>query len=92
MRRLIQILVLASITELCVAGTFQDDKIYTVSEVSVKPQPVKGLDDFQKRWSKEGDYPEKALEEQIQGVVDRRRDKACLVSTLQSFQTTHRSP
>lgn len=47
----------------------QDEKVYTVSEVSVKPQPLKGLDHFQSRWSREGKYPESAQEEGIQGVV-----------------------
>lgn len=47
----------------------QDEKVYTVSEVSVKPQPAKGLDHFQDRWSKKVAYPETALKEEIQGVV-----------------------
>jgi len=66
---LFQIVLLVAIADPSVAGRFQQEKIYTVSEVSVKPQPVKGLDDFQKRWSREGKYPEKALKEQVQGVV-----------------------
>ena len=47
----------------------QDEKIYTVSEVHVKPRPLKGLDNFQTRWSRIGKYPEKALAEQVEGVV-----------------------
>jgi len=48
---------------------FQDEKVYTVSEVSVKPEPLNGLKDFQDRWSKKVKYPEEALKEKIQGMV-----------------------
>ena len=47
----------------------QEEKIYTVSEVHTKPQPVNGLDHFQTRWSRIGKYPQEALEEQVEGVV-----------------------
>jgi len=47
----------------------QEEKIYTVSEVSVKPEPVSGLEDFKTRWSKKVVYPEDAIKENIQGVV-----------------------
>ena len=47
----------------------QDEKIYTVSEVHVKPQPVKGLDFFQTRWSRVGKYPQQALDGHVEGVV-----------------------
>ena len=47
----------------------QEEKVYTVSEVSVKPDPVKGLKDFQERWSKKVKYPEDALKAKVQGMV-----------------------
>lgn len=47
----------------------QDEKVYTASEVSVKPQPLKGLDHFQKRWSRAGKYPQHAQDQGIQGMV-----------------------
>lgn len=49
--------------------SFQDEKIYTVSEVSTAPQPVKGLNDFQKQWSNNVKYPKEALRRKVQGVV-----------------------
>jgi len=48
---------------------FQEEKIYTVSEVSVKPQPVKGLNDFHSRWEKKVVYPEVAVKANVQGIV-----------------------
>lgn len=51
------------------SSLLQDEKIYTVSEVSVKPHPLKGPDNFQIRWSREGKYPETARDEGIEGVV-----------------------
>lgn len=48
---------------------FQDEKIYTVSEVSVKPEPLKGLKEFQEKWSKKVKYPEEAINKQVQGIV-----------------------
>lgn len=65
---LFQIICLGSLSGI-VSQSLQDEKVYTVSEVSVKPQPLKGLDHFQARWSREGKYPESAQEEGIQGVV-----------------------
>ena len=47
----------------------QDEKIYTVSEVAIKPEPIDGLDHFQKKWSRKVTYPKSALEENIQGMV-----------------------
>lgn len=54
---------------LAVPSSVQEEKIYTVSEVSVKPEPVKGLKDFQERWSKRVKYPEDALKAKVQGMV-----------------------
>ena len=48
---------------------YQDDKIYTVSEVAIKPEPIDGLEDFKKKWSRKVTYPKSALEEKIQGMV-----------------------
>lgn len=47
----------------------QDEKIYTVSEVKTKPEPVKGMNDFYDKWSKKVVYPEEALKKKIQGMV-----------------------
>ena len=47
----------------------QEEKIYTVSEVNVKPEPVKGMNDFHDKWSKGVVYPEDAIREKIQGMV-----------------------
>lgn len=47
----------------------QEEKIYTVSEVSVKPEPLNGLKEFQDRWSKKVKYPQEALKKKIQGMV-----------------------
>jgi periplasmic protein TonB len=47
----------------------QDEKVYTVSEVSVKPQPIIGLADFQKKWSRTVKYPDHAVRQKIQGMV-----------------------
>src|SRR5688500_5389877 len=48
---------------------FQEEKVYTVSEVSVKPEPLKGLKEFQQKWSKKVKYPEEAIDRQVQGMV-----------------------
>jgi protein TonB len=48
---------------------FQDDKIYTVSEVNTKPEPIAGHDTFQRKWSKRVTYPEEAIRAKIEGVV-----------------------
>ena len=50
-------------------GACQDEKIYTVSEVAIKPEPIDGLEDFKKKWSRKVTYPKSALEENIQGMV-----------------------
>ena len=47
----------------------QEEKIYTVSEVATKPEPVDGLGNFQKKWSRKVTYPKSALDEKIQGMV-----------------------
>jgi protein TonB len=49
--------------------TLQEEKTYTVSEVSVKPEPPIGLDAFQKKWSGKVSYPDEALREGVQGMV-----------------------
>ena len=51
------------------AGVLQEEKIYTVSDVSVKPEPVSGLEKFKDKWSKKVVYPEDAIKKNIQGVV-----------------------
>ena len=54
------------------AGSFtflQEQKIYTVSEVKIKPEPEKGLNDFFDKWSKRVVYPEEAIKKNIQGLV-----------------------
>jgi protein TonB len=51
------------------ASPLQEEKVYTVSEVTARPEPVDGLDVFQKRWSRNVKYPETALKEKIQGMV-----------------------
>ena len=47
----------------------QDEKIYSVSEVKIKPEPVKGNNDFYDKWSKKVVYPEEASKNNIQGMV-----------------------
>jgi protein TonB len=47
----------------------QEEKIYTVSEVSVKPEPVKGLNEFHNKWSKKVVYPPDAVKDKIQGMT-----------------------
>ena len=49
--------------------SFQEEKIYTVSDVSVKPEPVMGLKEFQNRWSKKVAYPKEAIKKNVQGMV-----------------------
>lgn len=66
---LIHIFLLISPADASAVLDFQEEKIYTVSEVSVKPEPVNGLNDFQERWSRKVKYPEEALKEKIQGMV-----------------------
>jgi TonB family protein len=45
------------------------DTLYTVSDVNIKPQPEKGMNDFYDRWSRKVTYPETALKNKIQGMV-----------------------
>ncbi len=40
-----------------------------MSEVSRKPEPVKGMNDFYDHWSKGVIYPEDAVRKKIQGMV-----------------------
>lgn len=47
----------------------QEERIYSVSELSVTPKPASGLEDFKKKWSKKVVYPEDALNRNTQGVV-----------------------
>lgn len=47
----------------------QDEKIYTVSEVTTRPEPPDGLAAFQNKWSRNVKYPEEAVREKIQGMV-----------------------
>ena len=47
----------------------QQEKIYTVSEVTIKPEPLMGMAAFQKKWSGKVDYPEDARRKDIQGIV-----------------------
>ena len=48
---------------------YQEEKVYTVSEVNVKPEPIKGIRHFQDRWMGKVKYPEEAVREGIQGTV-----------------------
>jgi protein TonB len=47
----------------------QEEKIYTVSEVTEKPAPLIGLNAFQDKWSKRVIYPDAAIRKNIQGTV-----------------------
>jgi periplasmic protein TonB len=47
----------------------QEEKIYTVSEVTIKPEPLSGMTAFQKKWSSKVTYPEDARRKNIQGMV-----------------------
>jgi TonB family protein len=66
---LLQIVFLFVLSDAAWTAPPQEEKIYTVSEVHVKPQPVKGLNDFQRRWSSNVTYPEEAVNESIEGMV-----------------------
>ena len=48
---------------------FQEEKVYTVSEVSVKPEPLMGQHNFQKKWSSKVSYPGDAVKEKVEGMV-----------------------
>ena len=50
-------------------GLLQEEKIYTVSEVAIKPEPIDGLENFKKKWSRKVAYPKNALDAKIQGMV-----------------------
>lgn len=47
----------------------QEEKIYTVSDVKIKPHPVIGHENFQKRWSNKVTYPDDAVKNSVQGMV-----------------------
>lgn len=47
----------------------QQEKLYTVSEVDIKPQPSMGLREFQDIWSRKVAYPKDALAKNIHGMV-----------------------
>lgn len=49
--------------------TVQDEKVYTVSEVSTKPEPLMGQHTFQKKWSSKVAYPGDAVKEKVEGMV-----------------------
>jgi len=49
--------------------TVQDEKVYTVSEVSTKPEPLMGQHTFQKKWSSKVAYPGDAIKEKVEGMV-----------------------
>lgn len=48
---------------------WQEEKIYTVSDVKIKPVPFIGLDHFQKKWSNKVTYPHDAVKNSVQGMV-----------------------
>ncbi len=48
---------------------FQEEKVYTVSDVSPKPEPLTGMTAFHKKWSNRVSYPEEALRQKIEGMV-----------------------
>ncbi|HET7178804.1 MAG TPA: energy transducer TonB [Chryseosolibacter sp.] len=52
-----------------ITENLQEEKIYTVSEVTEKPAPLIGLNAFQDKWSKRVIYPEAAIKKNIQGTV-----------------------
>lgn len=67
---MISLLSICLASALCTAASpFQDEKIYTVSEVHVKPEPIIGLKEFQNRWSRKVTYPAEALKQKVQGMV-----------------------
>lgn len=48
---------------------YQEEKVYTVSEVSSKPEPLTGLDAFHKKWSNRVSYPPEAIKQKVEGMV-----------------------
>jgi periplasmic protein TonB len=51
-------------------GSFaQEERIYTVSEINTRPQPVKGLNAFYKQWSDGVVYPDVAVQKKVTGLV-----------------------
>ena len=50
-------------------GHWQDEKVYSVSELTHSPQPLIGLENFKKKWSGRVRYPEEAEKKNIQGMV-----------------------
>lgn len=66
---LVKIIFFIALPEVINISFVQDEKIYTVSEVSRKPEPVKGMNDFYDHWTKKVIYPEDAVRKKIQGMV-----------------------
>ncbi|MEX1241209.1 MAG: energy transducer TonB [Cyclobacteriaceae bacterium] len=66
---LYHIILFATLGSTSSVDPLQEEKIYTVSEVSVKPEPVMGLKAFREKWSKMVKYPEDAIKKQVQGIV-----------------------
>lgn len=66
---LFQLVSLLVVTDAAPELKFQEEKIYTVSDVAVKPEPVMGLKEFQARWSKKVAYPKEAIKKNVQGMV-----------------------
>ncbi|HEX8041346.1 MAG TPA: energy transducer TonB, partial [Chryseosolibacter sp.] len=64
-----QFVLLLVVPDATSACNFQEEKIYTVSDVSVKPEPIMGLKEFQNRWSKKVAYPKEAIKKNVQGMV-----------------------
>lgn len=52
-----------------IPGNLQEERVYTVSEVTTKPEPPGGHDAFLKKWSRSVRYPAEAVREKIQGIV-----------------------
>lgn len=68
-RLLFQMIMLFLPPDASIQPEHQEEKIYTVSDVNVKPEPIKGLRDFQDRWMKKVKYPDDAIRAKIQGMV-----------------------
>ncbi len=66
---LFQFILLLVVPDACHGPGFQEEKIYTVSDLSVKPEPRIGLKEFQNKWSKKVAYPKEAIKRNVQGMV-----------------------
>jgi protein TonB len=62
-------IICVSLSTVLPTSNSQDDKIYTVSEVNIKPTPIAGHDAFQRKWSKNVTYPDDAVRNKIEGMV-----------------------